>query len=329
MKRNLALTCAAVLVSVAVGKPAVAETLEKVKVVIPQNSAFVLNYQGARDAGVFRDHGIDIDIDVRPFAGFLAALPAKQCLTTTYSGIDAVLKMNQGLDLVVIGGGMTVFQDIFVRKDSPLKTVADLRGKRIGVWSTGAGAFKASRAAIHDATGLDIVKDATVQQMAPPALFKLMERGDVDAMLNISSFSVQAASLPDKFRPIFSPNDYWKKKTGYPIVWTAPLVAWKSWVDENPTRAKNFSAAIADSFRWLRKPENLDAAVKKYGAQAGVTTPAAIATYKKMLGEKRIFLTQWDQKVIDAQWQFLDVAKQFGVLDKVPDKAMHAMVVEK
>ena len=61
--------------------------------------------------------------------------------------------MNEGLDLAIIGGGLTVIQEIFVPKDSPIKTVADLRGKRLGVWSTGAGAFKAARAAIIDATG--------------------------------------------------------------------------------------------------------------------------------------------------------------------------------
>jgi NitT/TauT family transport system substrate-binding protein len=328
-----ALACLAFMIPVLAGAPAPAQSapaqsLEKVKVVIPQNSVFVLNWMGARDAGVFRQHGIDVEIDARPFAGFLAALPAKQCMTSTYSGIDAILKMNQGLDLAVIGGGLTVIQDIFVRNDSPIKTVNDLRGKRLGVWSSGAGGFKAARVAVADATGIDLEKDTKIVQLAPPALFKMLENGSIDAMLNISSFTIEAASQPDNFRSIFSPNDYWKQKTGYPIVWSAPLVAWKSWVDENPERAKNFAQAVEDSFRWLRQPENFDAAVKKYGKLAGVTTPAEIATYKKWLSEKRIFLAHWDQKVIDAEWQFLDTAKQHGVLDKVPAKDSHALVLE-
>ena len=146
-------------------------------------------------------------------------------------------------------------------------------------------------------------------------------------MLNISSFTIAAAAAPDKFRSLFSANEYWKKKTGYPIVWSAPIVAWRSWVDENPTRAKNFVAAVEESFRWLRKPENLDAAVKKYGTLASVTTPAEIATYKKLLGEKAIFLAHWDSKVVDAEWQFLDVAKKQGIIDAVPDKKKHALLL--
>jgi ABC-type nitrate/sulfonate/bicarbonate transport system substrate-binding protein len=305
-----------------------AEPLQKVKVVIPQNSVFVLNWMGARDAGVFKKHGIDIEIDPRPFAAFLAALPAKECLTATYSGLDAVAKMNEGQDLAVIGGGLTVIQDIYVRKDSPIKSVADLRGKRLGVWSSGAGAFKAARIAVLDSTGIDLTKDTKMVQLAPPALFKLLEKGSVDAMIDISSFSIAAASQPDKFRSIFSPNEYWKKKTGYPIFWAAPLVAWKSWIEENPTRARNFAAAVEESFRWLRQPENFDAAVQKYGALAGVTTPAAIATYKKLLAEKGIFLAHWDQSVADAEWQFLQVAKDHGILDKVPARDSHALLIE-
>ena len=328
MNRRSVLAWLALLMSVPVGTPAVAQTLEKVKVVIPQDSVFVLSWMGARDAGIFRKHGIDLEVDARPFAGFLAGLPSKECMVVTYSGIDAIEKMNQGVDWVVIGGGLTTFQNVFVRKDSPLNTVDDLRGKRFGVWSSGAGAFKATRAAIIDSTGVDVVKDTKMVQLAPPALFKLLESGSVDAMLNISSFTIRVASQPEKFRSIFSPNEYWKKKTGYPIVWTAPLVAWRSWVDENPARATNFAAATEESFRWLRQPENLDAAVEKYGKLAGVTTPAAIATYRKWLGEKRLFLAHWDQKVVDAEWQFLEMARRYGILDEVPAKEKHALILE-
>jgi len=328
MKMKSMLACLALLMPVVAGAPAAAENLEKVKAVIPQNSVFVLQWMGAKDAGIFRQHGIDLEIDARPFAGFLAGLASKECMAVTYSGIDAVSKMDQGLDWVVIGGGLTVIQDIFVRNDSPVKKVEDLRGKRLGIWSSGAGAFKATRAAVMDAAGIDLLKDTKTVQLAPPALFKMLENGSIDAMINISSFTIEAASQPEKFHSIFSPNDYWKKKTGYPIVWAAPLVAWKSWVDENPTRAKNYAAAVADSFRWLRKPENLDAAVQKYGKLAGVTTPAQIETYKKWLGEKRIFLPEWNSKVVDAEWQFLETAQRYGVLDKVPAKEKHALVLD-
>ena len=308
--------------------PAAAAGLDKVKVIIPRDSAFVLNYFGGRDAGIFKKHGIDIEIDARPFAGFLAGLPSKEAMVGTYSGMDAIEKMNQGVDWVVIGGGLTDMQQVMVRKDAPYKTITDLRGKVFGTFSTGAGSFKATRAAILGEYKFDVVKDTKLRQVAAPALFHLFESGGVDAMFNISSLTIAAAAQPDKFRAIYVPNDYWKKKTGYPIVWSAPTIAWRSWVDENPTRAKNFVAGLAESFRWLRDPEHLAATIKKYGTLAGVTSEAQAATYKDWLRQRRLFLPEWDQKVIAAQWQFLELAKREGVIGAVPDERKHALSLE-
>ncbi len=318
----------AVPIAAAVGTRARARALDPVKVVIPENSVFVLSWLGAKDAGVFEKHGIDLEVDVRPFAGFLAGLPSKECMATTYSGIDAIEKINQGVDWAIIGGGLTLMEDVIVRNDSLFQKVTDLRGKKFGTFSTGAGSFKAARAAIIDAEGFDIAKDAKLVQLAAPALLKLLANGTVDAMINISSFTIRAASQPDKFRTIFIPNEYWKKKTGYPIVWTAPLVAWRSWVEADPTRAKDFAEATAEFFRWLRQPANLDATVKAHGTLAGVTDPATIKAYKEWLAAKRMFMTRWDRKAVDAQWQFLEMAKARGVLDKVPDEQKYALLVE-
>jgi ABC-type nitrate/sulfonate/bicarbonate transport system substrate-binding protein len=304
-----------------------APALQKVKVVIPANSVFILNYFGGKDAGIFSKHGIDLDIDARPFAGYLASLPSKQCMAVNYSGMDAIQKIDEGLDWAIIGGGLTVVQDVLVRKDAPFKTPADLRGKNFGTFSTGAGSFKAVRAALIEAFKLDIVKDTKLQQVAGPALTKLLERGEVDAMMNISSLNVAAEAQPDKFRVLFSPNNYWKQKTGYPIVWAAPIIAWKSWVDEDQKRAKNFAAAVTESFQWLEKPENLETAVKNHGTLAGVTKAEDIAEYKEWLQHKNMFMTDWSRKAVDAQWKFLELAQRTGIIKKVPAEDKYALFV--
>jgi ABC-type nitrate/sulfonate/bicarbonate transport system substrate-binding protein len=302
--------------------------LEKVNVVEPANSVFVLSWLGAKDAGIFAKHGIDLHVDIRPFVGFLASIPSKQSFVGTYSGISAIEKINEGLDWVILGPGLTVVQDIIVRKDTPFKTAADLRGKKFGTWSTGAGAYMCARAALIDAYNLDVVKDTQLEQIAAPALLKLLEEGQIDAMCNISSFTMKAEAEPDKFRVLFSPNEYWEKKTGYPITWASPLDGWRSWVNENPTRAKNFAAAALEMWRWLAKPANLRTAVEDHGKLAGVTTPAAIAEYITWLDKKHMFMTDWHRKAVEAQWEFLEVCKRAGVISKVPPMSKYALFVE-
>lgn len=331
MTRTILSKCLMALIPVAVAAaalPAPAKALDKVKVVIPRNSAFVLSYYGGRDAGIYKKHGIDLQIDARPFAGFLAGLPSKECMVTTYAGTAAISRINKGLDWVIIGGGLTVMQQVFVRDKEPIHKITDLKGKKFASWSTGAGAFKALRAAVLDGYNFDVLHDTKFDQIAAPALFKFLGRGDVDAMFNISSLTITAASEGGKFRSVFSPNAYWKKKTGYPIVWSGPIVAWRSWVDADRDRAKRFVAATHEAFRWLRDPKHLDTVVQKYGTLAAVHNQAEANTYKKWLKDKRVFLAHWDQKTMDAEWKFLDVAKKYGVISKVPSEKKYGLVLQ-
>ena len=311
----------------AVYAPAVhpASALKTVKMVIPRGSVFVLSYFAARDAGIFKKHGIDVQIDPRPFPAFVAGLPSRQVMVGTYAGLNAVEQMISGKDLVVIGGGLTSMQDVWVLKDSPIKKFTDLKGKKLGIFSRGAGATKGLQVLAVDAFKMNLDKDTQVIEVAGPALMALLERGDVDAMFNLSSFSISAASQPDKFRVLFSPDDYWKEKTGVRLVWSAPTIAWRDWVDEDRDRAKNVVAALHESWQWLR--QNSDKAVEKHGKLAGVKNAAEAAALKKMLQEGGIFLDKWDSKIVDSQWQFLELAKQAGIIKAVPDKNKHALVL--
>jgi len=302
-----------------------ASDMKTVKMVIPRGSTFVLSYFGARDAGIFRKHSIDVEVDARPFAGFLSALPGRQVLVGTYAGLNAIDQMNNGKDMIVIGGGLTSMQDVWVRKDSPLKKLSDLKGKKLGVWSRGAGATKALEVLSVDGFKLDLNKDVQTIEIAGPALNALLDKGEVDAMFNLSSLSIAAAAQPDKYRVLFSPDDYWKEKTGAPLVWSAPTVAWKDWIDEDRQRAKNVVDALHESWQWLRA--NSDKAVEKYGKLAGVRNAAEAATMKKMLQAGGIFLDKWDPKIVDAQWQFLELAKQAGIIKAVPSKDKHSLIL--
>jgi ABC-type nitrate/sulfonate/bicarbonate transport system substrate-binding protein len=325
MKKGIILAAIGLFLFGLAGTSQAASALKHVRIVIPRNTVYMLSYFGARDAGIFRKHGIDLEIDARPFRGFMASLPAKEVMVTTYAGTAAIARIAHGMDLVIIGGGLTVMQNVYVRKDSPYQSITDLRGKKFGIWSTGAGAAKALNAVMLDGFKMNYHKDTEVVQAAPPALLALMKRGDVDSMYNVSSLTIAAAARPAQYRSIFSPNDYWKKKTGYPIVWSAPIVAWRNWVNEDPERAKNFVAASHESFEWIRK--NVDATVKKYGKSAAVKTSAEAETYKKWFKEKRIFLARWNSKVVDAQWKFLEIAKRAGEIKVVPAKKKHGLVL--
>ena len=55
------------------------------------------------------------------------------------------------------------------------------------------------------------------------------------------------------------------------------------------------------------------------------TDPKEVETYAKWLSAGMVFFMEWNKKVADAQWQFLDLAKKYGILDKVPSEKEHAL----
>lgn len=162
MKKATILTLFSLFLAILVSAPVMAQALKKVKVVIPLNSVLILSYFAGRDAGIWRKHGIDLEIDARPFKSYVASLPTKEVFVATYAGLTAIARINEGLDLVVVGGGLTMMPEVFVRKDSPFKTITDLRGKKFGIWSKHASAVPAIRAAIMDGFEMDFLKDTEV-----------------------------------------------------------------------------------------------------------------------------------------------------------------------
>ena len=81
--------------------------------------------------------------------------------------------------------------EVLVDAESDIRTLADLRGKRIGVAGgpDGLGWLLLQRAAA--AQGVELSREATVQYAAPPLLGQALRRGQLDALLTFWHFSAR------------------------------------------------------------------------------------------------------------------------------------------
>lgn len=81
--------------------------------------------------------------------------------------------------------------EVLVNDGSDIRTLADLRGKRIGVAGgpDGLGWLLLQRVAAKQ--GIDLAREATVQYAAPPLLSQALRRGQVDALLTFWHFSAR------------------------------------------------------------------------------------------------------------------------------------------
>jgi putative hydroxymethylpyrimidine transport system substrate-binding protein len=136
----------------------------------------------AKEGGFFARHGLDVDLiaPADPSAPPKLVAAGKGDIAITYQP-DFMLQVKEGLPLVRIGTLIdTPLNCLIVLKDGPIKTLADLKGKKIGY--SVAGLQKAYLGAILKSAGLT-ANDVTLVDVNFNLVTALMS-GQVDAAID-------------------------------------------------------------------------------------------------------------------------------------------------
>ncbi|HEV2009600.1 MAG TPA: ABC transporter substrate-binding protein, partial [Candidatus Limnocylindria bacterium] len=115
----------------------------------------------AFEKAIFRENGLDVDLQsINGGAQTSAALLANGIQIGQFGGAEALSANAGGADLVLVGNLAPVYPyKLYAQKT--IKTVADLKGKRVAVSNAGGSSDIATRAALK-ANGLDPDKDVTI-----------------------------------------------------------------------------------------------------------------------------------------------------------------------
>jgi NitT/TauT family transport system substrate-binding protein len=177
--------------------------------------------------------------------------------------------LNKGQDLVVVLGTLYPHTAIVVPKNSPYKTVADLRDKRIGTYGIHASSTAVFGVIARERFGLDIHKDVKLFGSVPPALPTLLAKGEVDAILNLPPFVPRMVASGD-YRILMTTIDEWEKITGSKLPFAFMIGARKT-IEGKRAAVKKMVDAWREAVDYLRAhPDALD----PFLAQAKITDPA-------------------------------------------------------
>jgi len=194
--------------------------------------------------------GLDMEIETMPFQGAPTAVQAIQSgsIPTADIGYAVVLSLaSRGIPIVCLAGDSVVTRRsphsrIMVAKDSPIRTVQDLRGKTVGVFALGTVDHFLLLAGLM-VNKIDS-KDVRIVPIPMPNQAQALGTGQVDAIQapapgdTMAEVQVGARTLADAVD--FLPY--------YPA---ACLVAHAKWVDQNPDLAKRLVTGWIKANRWI------------------------------------------------------------------------------
>lgn len=120
----------------------------------------------------------------------------------------------EGKDLIVIYGVFSPVNMVFVRKDSPIKTLSDLKGKKLGAFGgPGSTTFAFLAVIARNWYGIDLFHDAELVTAPAPALAELLGKGDIDAALLGTVESIEEFAR-DRYRVLVDLSAEYKAHQG-------------------------------------------------------------------------------------------------------------------
>lgn len=184
---------------------------------------------------------------------------------------------NNGVPVIGVVPFLAYVNTIIVPADSPVTTVADLAGKRIGALNVRSFDWIMTLAAA-DAHGVNLLQGSEVIEGAPSLMRGMLEQGQVDATLMWNSLTPDTVA-DGRFRVMSTVREL-ALGMGLPDAPMLMYVANTDWAAENPQNVAAFVAAYREAVEILLTDDQiwLDRGVGEMGM-----TPEAAAVFRDLV----------------------------------------------
>jgi NitT/TauT family transport system substrate-binding protein len=162
----------------------------------------------AYDANLYEKHGLKADL--KPFnsgTDLIKAIIAGQLDAGVLGFTNALTWASQDADLKVVGGAQMGFHSILVPKDSDIKSVAELKGKKLATQQKGSTADVVLNG-VTLANAQLATKDVNMVYVSPAAAIQQLAAGTVDAAFVFEPFD-KLAQLTQGAKQIYEIGSEW------------------------------------------------------------------------------------------------------------------------
>jgi len=225
----------------------------------------------------------------------------------------------EGKDLIVIGGVFSPVNMVFVKKDSPIHSLTDLKGRKLGVFG-GPGSTTFTFLAVIARKWYDVDLSISSKQVqlvsAPgPALVELLAKGDIDAALLGTTETIQMAAQ-DRFRVLVDLSEEYKAHTGGHAPAHVTIVTNEAYAKDHGDVVRDYLKAYKEAVEYTHThPEVWD----EYAASIMMNDPKERALLAAKMGPN--IVERWDESQIAAQNDYLKLVHDIlgdSVLKTIP-----------
>ena len=315
--RNLALLAAAI-VAVGAGAPAAAK--EKITFAYLLDPVYDAALWPIRNGKVKSDL-VEVEAKGLDIPALLQVTGAKSYDVVMTAVIGLPRAKARGLELRIIATGLRYHPngdgaDIWVKANSPIKTLADLKGKTIGAYSLPSTGITLMRIALWKKYGVNVAYqggDMKWVEMPAPALPGALASGTIDAATLIHS-QAYAASKSGEFRSLVRTAPAASEALGvHPV--SAVHVGYPEKLAARPEAFKEFARLIKASIDYTLK--NADEVFPAAGKEANID-PDFFRTWFGSFSQIPMVVAAQDVAAIQRVWE---LSKEMGIIDSVPRAA--------
>ena len=257
-----------------------------------------------------KKYDVKLDIKVLDPAGAEKAVFLRQVDAGLFPVLTAADLQGKGQDIVLFAPLLYMHTYLLVWQDAPYQSLAELRGKRIGVLDKVSGAYRGMQV-LAARGGLDFERDFQPITGPPPALVTFLQRKQVDALAIHEPLATKLLA-EGKFRIVMGLNDEWRKtaKSDWLFVCAG---AHREWLDRNRPGARRLADMLLEAMRQLSRQPDLIEAEAPF---LGLKTRAEIDLAKERM--PRIFPTEWSEATAAGALEAVREAARLGQIKQVP-----------
>ena len=145
---------------------------------------------------------------------------------------DLIRQRARGYKVTSLYSGIMANVYVVTKRDAPYQNFGDLRGQKVGLYSLTSSSTAALVKVVREKWRLELRKDFELVVSPPPVLAALLQRGDIEAMINVDPLVLRVLASGN-YRQIMDIDDEWQTLTGSRLMVTT-IAAWDDYAQHNP-----------------------------------------------------------------------------------------------